>query len=250
MGRPDGEEFLGEKWGDEHPDELAIFLVSCALAIIVTLVLVLLCCWWNNLKYRNKKKSLSNVSMTGGAKRDTDGSCAVCYLACGATAAEACCSCCYECCLNEDLKVEKVVKHFTPKRLASARSLEAVGMLQHVVGRCVLAGGQKQALYTPGTSQPCVYYNLVVEEERMIASPGAYGATDLHIEHTVMFKEEHGQDFYLQDEEVKLYIPAGRRDGCFMERQKTKDRFFTVPAIGNGFSPMQLEVTVPAIIPD
>jgi hypothetical protein len=129
-------------------------------------------------------------------------------------------------------KVEKVMQHFIPKRLAHDPYFECVGMLQRIVGRCVLAGGQSEALYTPSTCQPCVYYNLVVEEEWETISVSrddkGHTSRNVSIDFKVIFKEEHGQDFYLQDGDVKLYIPAGRRDQVYMERHvKNKNVIFT-----------------------
>ena len=123
--------------------------------------------------------------------------------------AEKWCACCYSCCMDEQSKVMAVMKHFAAEPVSRAR----VGVLQRLVGRCVLAGTQEQALYAPSTGKPCVYYHIKVEEQHeeqvYVTDTDQDGnACGGHYETTYtwvpIFEEEHGQDFYIQDGAAKL----------------------------------------------
>jgi hypothetical protein len=66
--------------------------------------------------------------------------------------------CCYSCCMGEQSKVAVVMRHFDAKPVSRAN----VGVLERLVGRCVLAGPRELALYAPSTGMPCVYYHIKV----------------------------------------------------------------------------------------
>jgi hypothetical protein len=168
--------------GDDDGGTSADFHMMLFYPIVVCLVLFLF--FLSKLRKMRAQLLTHPARLGGGKAKLCDGACACCYISCGACAVETCCGSMYDCCLNDELKVSsqraiypdclrlltsilpkiaKVVQHFVPKRLGG--DFKTVGMLQHVVGRCVLAGGTAEALYTPSTRQPCVYYSLVVEEE-------------------------------------------------------------------------------------
>jgi hypothetical protein len=130
--------------------------------------------------------------------------------------------------MSERTKVGFVMQHFNPKPVSRA----SVGVLERLVGRCILAGGEAEALYNPATGAPCVYYHIKIEEEheRQVYVDDGEGGGHYETEtyYVTVFEEEHGQDFYVQDGTAKLYIPAGRRAmvqlGDHMESRRVSDQ--------------------------
>jgi hypothetical protein len=121
--------------------------------------------------------------------------------------------------MSEKTKVGLVMQHYQAKPVSRA----SVGMLERLVGRCILAGGAAEALYNPATGAPCAYYHIKIEEVHYEGGESGRGKY-----YVTVFEEEHSQDFYVQDGAAKLYIPAGRRAmvklGDHMESSEVSDK--------------------------
>ncbi len=77
----------------------------------------------------------------------------------------------------------------------------------------VLAGNAP--FYAPGDSRPCVWYRVVVEEERTreVHSTDANGNRRSHTEHywVEVARDERMADFYLQDGPFKVFVNGSNR---------------------------------------
>lgn len=78
------------------------------------------------------------------------------------TCCERWCNLCF-CCLKETDKIKRIMRKFNPITVSAATP----GLMQKLVGRAVPAGGQTQCLYTPCEGRPCVYFSIVIDEERV-----------------------------------------------------------------------------------
>jgi len=135
--------------------------------------------------------------------------------------------CCF-CCLNEGDKVGRVLQRFPPAPVSQAQD----GTLQKLVGRVVLAG--QHPFYTPGGGIPCVYYNVVVEEERVEHRTDSEGRRQRHIVWHVICRDERFVDFYLQDGVNKLFVQGSNRGQCRIQGRQGGGRsnFFNQPPPG------------------
>lgn len=136
------------------------------------------------------------------------------------------------CCLSEGDKVGRVLNKFPAEPVSQAKD----GHLQKLIGRVVLAGNQP--FYAPANNVPCVWFKIIVEEERIVHyqvtvddGDDGNGGRRSHKEnrtrmewHTIC-TEERFTDFYLQDGLSKLFVQGSNRGRCKI--QGTRDSNYT-----------------------
>jgi hypothetical protein len=124
--------------------------------------------------------------------------------------------------LDEGAKVGLVLDKFAPTPVKAAQD----NTIQLLVGRVVIAG--QAPFYAPGSGKPCVYFNLVVEEEHHIVDHVEVddGQGNKRMERRerdewrVILKEEQYVDFYLQDGIFKVFVNGSNRGQCKVQSQK------------------------------
>jgi len=123
-------------------------------------------------------------------------------------------------CLDEDAKVEKILRKFNAKPARQAVDC----MLQKVVGRVVAAGPQQSMLYAPASGKPCVYFCITIEEEIKVTEyDDESGATSSRIEWETVCTDEQFRDFYIQDGNAKLFVNGGNRSKVKISSEEEDD---------------------------
>lgn len=123
-------------------------------------------------------------------------------------------------CLDEDAKVEKILRKFNAKPARQAVDC----MLQKIVGRVLAAGPQQNMLYAPASGKPCVYYCITIEEEIKVTEyDDESGATSSRTEWKTICTDEQCRDFYIQDGNVKLFVNGGNRSKVKISSEEEDD---------------------------
>jgi len=124
---------------------------------------------------------------------------------------------CQTCGWGDDEKVEHVFRNFTPERLNGLNYSTQTPKM--IIGRVRLGlGPDTQAFFSPGYQKPCVYYKCQIQQYKKQMVWEGMDENRRQVEKwtwVTVFTKEKFSNFYVQDENISIYIPAtSKQDYC------------------------------------